>query len=109
MLTIAPPDAAELRENATFEALMWSMARRGERRPLPDPRLSAVIETLIDLESTVFVDDQTLRQQAAAIGGRLTDDLAEADHVFLPKLDSATQSFPACAAAALLIPMRGRR
>ena len=36
MLTVAPPDAAEARCNATFEALMWSMARPGDVRELPE-------------------------------------------------------------------------
>ncbi len=89
MLTVAPPDALELRANGTFEALMWALARPGDSRDMPEDGLAAIIDTLIDLECTVFADEPALRAQAAATGALMTDDLARADHVFMATLDSA--------------------
>lgn len=89
MLTIAAPDAAELRCNASFQALMWAMARPGTPHDLPEPGLAGVVETLIDLECTVHAADAALRARIAATGATLTDTLAQADHVFLPSLEGA--------------------
>ncbi|WP_375452323.1 phosphonate C-P lyase system protein PhnH [uncultured Devosia sp.] len=91
MLTIAPPDMVEVRANATFEALMWAMARPGDGRHLPDAGLGGLIETLVDLECTVFTDEPELRARATATGARLSDDPGDADHVFVSCLDDAEQ------------------
>ena len=56
MLTVAAPDGTEARSNASFEALMRAMSRPGDKRTLPEPGLASIIETLIDLECTVFAD-----------------------------------------------------
>lgn len=86
MLTVAPPDALELRANATFEALMWALARPGRNRDMPEAGLAAIAESLVDLECTVFADDPALIGRIAATGALVTDDLSDADHVFLSSL-----------------------
>lgn len=86
MLTVAAPDGAEARSNATFEALMWSMARPGEVRALPEAGLGGIIEALIDLECTVFADSADLMARVAQTGARLTRQVEEADHVFVDTL-----------------------
>ncbi|OEO32390.1 phosphonate C-P lyase system protein PhnH [Devosia insulae DS-56] len=82
MLTVAPPDAVEIRANATFEALMWAMARPGESRELPAPGPAPVAEALIDLECTAWSDSVELRRLIAETGAALGE-LAAADHLFL--------------------------
>lgn len=89
MLTVASPDALELKTNATFEALMWALSRPGDSRDLPESGLRAIIETLIDLECTVFADDPALRGQIAATGALVVEDVSQADHVFLSRIESS--------------------
>lgn len=107
MLTIAPPDAAELRCNATFEALMWSMARPGESRTLPASGLAGLIETLVDIECAVFADDTQLLQRAAETGALLAADPAEADHVFLDRLEGVEALLPRLRRGSALYPDDG--
>lgn len=87
MLTVAPPDAAELRCNATFEALLWAMSRPGEVRTLPEPGVDGVIETLIDLECSAYAESDGVRSRLAASGALLTETLADATYVFVESLD----------------------
>jgi alpha-D-ribose 1-methylphosphonate 5-triphosphate synthase subunit PhnH len=89
MLTVAPPDAIELRANATFEALMWALSRPGDSRDLPEAGLAAIAETLVDLECTVFSDDPALQAQIAATGALRAADISEADHVFVSSLEGS--------------------
>jgi alpha-D-ribose 1-methylphosphonate 5-triphosphate synthase subunit PhnH len=107
MLTIAPPDAAEQRCNATFEALMWSMARPGEPQMLPALGLAGVVETLVDIECSVFAEDQALRTYAAETGARIVDDPADADHVFLESLDAPEALLVAIPCGSALYPDDG--
>lgn len=87
MLTVAPPDALELRSNATFEALMWALSRPGDSREMPESGLAAIAETLVDLECTVFADDPALRSEIAATGALVAEDISQVDHVFLSSLE----------------------
>lgn len=87
MLTVAPPDAIELRSNATFEALMWALSRPGDSRDMPETGLAAIAETLVDLECTVFTNDPALRSEIATTGALVAEDISQADHVFLPSLE----------------------
>lgn len=89
MLTVAPPDAVELRCNATFEALMWALSRPGRRCDMPEAGLAAVVDTLIDLECSVFADEPRLRDQALASGAIVRDEPSSADYVFLASLEGA--------------------
>lgn len=87
MLTVAPPDAGELRYNAVFEALLWAMSRPGETRILPEAGMEHIVETLIDLECSAYADDVRLRAQIASTGALLVDAVADADYVFFDHLD----------------------
>ena len=89
MLTVSPPDALELRSNATFEALMWSLSRPGDVRTLPEAGFEAIIETLVDIECCAFADTPALREWIVASGATLADRIAVADHVFLSTIESA--------------------
>lgn len=107
MLTIASPDAAELRCNATFEALMWSMARPGEIRTLPEPGLAGLIETLVDIECAVFADDAILTESAARTGALVAGDAADADHVFLDSFEGFETLLPRLRRGSALYPDDG--
>ena len=91
MLTVAPPDLEEARSNATFEALMWSMARPGEQRELAEPGLAPIIEAFLDLECTAYADDAELAGLIARTGAERVEALADADHVFLAQLDGLAE------------------
>jgi alpha-D-ribose 1-methylphosphonate 5-triphosphate synthase subunit PhnH len=101
MLTVALPDAAETRSNATFEALMWALARPGEIRELPAPGLAPVLEALIDLECTAYGDTAELRQLIFIAGATVGDAIGVADHVFLEHLgdDPTALSLVRCGSA----------
>lgn len=86
MLTVAAPDAAERRSNATFEALMWAMARPGETRSMGEPGLAPIIEALIDRECATYADNARLRSLVGNTGA-LAGTIAEADHLFLGSFD----------------------
>ncbi|WP_113156683.1 phosphonate C-P lyase system protein PhnH [Nitratireductor sp. OM-1] len=89
MLTVAPPDAIELRCNSTFQALMWALSRPGDARVMPEAGLAGIAETLVDLECTVFADTPDLREAVSASGALVTGDVSRADHVFLSSLENA--------------------
>ena len=73
MLTVAPPDAVELRSNATFEALMWALSRPGDIRTLPDAGFDAIAETLVDLECSAYADTPEMRERVVASGAMLIE------------------------------------
>ncbi|MCM2474400.1 phosphonate C-P lyase system protein PhnH [Rhizobium sp. CG5] len=80
-------NAAEVRANATYEALMWALARPGAIRSLPQTDIVAVVETLVDRECRVFAASADLLPAIAATGAELVS-ADEADHAFL-SLDTA--------------------
>lgn len=106
MLTVAAPDAAEARCNATFEALMWSMARPGDVRELPEPGLAPIVEALIDRECVAYADSASLNRQIAEAGAVLGDP-ATADHLFLDRLDGASDALAAIRCGSALYPDDG--
>lgn len=79
--------AEEIRTNATYEALMWALARPGTIRALPEPGMEAIAETLIDRECRVFSQNAALLPAIAATGATLGP-AETADHAFL-SLDGA--------------------
>lgn len=107
MLTVAPPNAVEARCNATFEALMWSMARPGEVRDMPEAGLAPIIETLVDLECSVFADAPVLQDLAARTGALMTNDMSRADHIFLASLDQPAARLASIACGDALYPDDG--
>lgn len=89
MLAATPvPDAFEARTNATFEALMWALARPGSVQALPAPGMAGIAEALVDRECRVFCDDVALGMQVGALGATAVP-LLLADHAFLSGLDAA--------------------
>lgn len=107
MLTVASADRAETHSNATFEALMWSMARPGETRHMPEAGMAPIVEALIDLECTVFADSPELGTRIVATGAELTDRLEAADHVFLDKLDAGDRRLMVLNCGSALYPDEG--
>lgn len=81
------PDAAEIRTNATFAALMWALSRPGTVQTLPDAGAHGIAEALLDRECRVHAPDAALRAFVATTGAALTV-AALADHAFL-SLDGA--------------------
>lgn len=86
MLTVAAPDAAEARCNATFQALMWAMSRPGEARDMGELGLVPVVEALIDRECVVHTDNAALSSMIADTGATLGT-VEVADHLFLDSID----------------------
>lgn len=73
---------AEARANATYEALMWALARPGLPRTLPDASDAVIVEALIDRECAVHCADAALAEIVAQTGAALVaPDVA--DHLFL--------------------------
>jgi len=91
MLTVAPPDAIELRSNAAFEALMWALSRPGDIRTLPEAGFETIAETLVDLECSAYADTPAMRERIVATGALLVDRIGSADHVFLTSIENAAQ------------------
>lgn len=81
-ITFPIPDADERRDNVTFDAVMWAMARPGTERELPESGLLPVALALVDLESRIHCDDPGLTDLLSQTGAAAAS-LAEADHVFL--------------------------
>jgi len=99
MLTVAPPDAVDLRSNATFEALMWALSRPGDVRTLPEAGFESIAETLVDLECCAYADTPAMRERIVASGAQLADQIGSADHVFLSALDDAELAKINCGSA----------
>lgn len=79
MAEIAPtPD--DLRDLATYQSLMWALSRPGVIKPLPEPGMPAIIATLLDRETRVYVQEPALMQAVLATGAIIAE-LEEADHV----------------------------
>ncbi len=98
MLTVAPPDSVELRANATFEALMWALARPGESRDMPNQGLEDIVETLVDRECIAFTDTPAITHLVARTGAAIGL-VEQADHLFLATLDGALIARVACGSA----------
>lgn len=82
------PSAAEARDNATYEALMWALSRPGLPRDLPEPGEGAIIDALLDRECRAHAADPTLLPALARAGAEIAP-IEAADHVFLGRLTDA--------------------
>lgn len=80
--TLLVPTAEEIRANATFDALMWGLARPGLVQTLAYPGMLALAESLLDRECTFFCADEALRTGIAATGAQSVP-IAEAEYVFI--------------------------
>jgi alpha-D-ribose 1-methylphosphonate 5-triphosphate synthase subunit PhnH len=80
------PTVAEMRSNATFDALMWALARPGRIQPLPLSGLAVLAESLLDRECTFFCSDEDLHAEIAGTGADAVA-LAQAEYVFTSLAD----------------------
>lgn len=80
--TLLVPTAEDIRANATFDALMWGLARPGFVQTLAFPGMLALAESLLDRECTFFCSDEALRTEIAATGANSVP-IAEAEYVFI--------------------------
>ncbi len=85
MLSVPHRSEAEIRANASFDALLWTLSRPGRIRELPEPGETPIIEALIDRECRVHSTDPRLISQIMRTGANIAE-LSEADHVFLGQL-----------------------
>lgn len=86
MLTVPTRSASEVRSNAAFDALLWSLSRPGLPRELPEPGEGPVIEALLDRECRAYSADPRLLPQIMRSGAEVAD-LGVADHVFFGQMD----------------------
>ncbi|ODS51564.1 MAG: phosphonate C-P lyase system protein PhnH [Agrobacterium sp. SCN 61-19] len=82
LIAIPVPNDLERLHNATYDALMWALARPGTVQTLPQPGLEAIVETLVDRECRVFSSHKTLLPLIASTGAAITGP-RDADHAFL--------------------------
>lgn len=105
LAAVPVPDAFETRTNATFESLMWALARPGTVQNLPAPGMAGIAEALIDRECRVYCDDPALAQHVASLGAaRVQPPLA--DHCFLA-LDKGLDRLARVAVGSALYPDAG--
>ncbi len=79
---------AESRTQATFTALMWALSYPGRVYDFPAQgrrALTAIAETLIDLETSYYTPDPELARYIAALGGRSAA-AEDAAYHFYPEL-----------------------
>lgn len=76
------PAAEDIRANATFDALMWALARPGLVQTLAYPGMLALAESLLDRECTFFCSDQALKDKITATGAQVVP-IAKAEYVFI--------------------------
>ena len=88
MLATPAPSPAETRDNAAFDALLWTLSRPGLARDLPEPGEGAIITALLDRECLVYAADPLLMPEIMRTGAELAD-IEKADHVFLGAMTSS--------------------
>lgn len=79
--TLLLPTVEDMRTNATFDALMWALARPGLIQSLPFPGLLALAESLLDRECSFFCSDERLKADIASTGATAVM-LSQAEYVF---------------------------
>ncbi|WP_197919280.1 phosphonate C-P lyase system protein PhnH [Thiosulfatihalobacter marinus] len=82
MLATPAPSLAESRDNAAFDALLWTLSRPGLPRDLPEPGEQSIVPALLDRECLVYAADPLLMPEIMRTGAELAD-IDKADHVFL--------------------------
>jgi alpha-D-ribose 1-methylphosphonate 5-triphosphate synthase subunit PhnH len=85
------PTDEDMRSNATFDALMWALARPGRVQPLPFPGLFALAESLLDRECSFFCADERLKADITRTGANAVA-LPQAEYVFASISDSTAVS-----------------
>ncbi|MCF8484982.1 MAG: phosphonate C-P lyase system protein PhnH [Rhodobacteraceae bacterium] len=105
MMSAPLPTVEDQRDTATFEALMWAMARPGTIHDLPEG-LSDLILALVDRECKVMVDDPALARLVATTGATLVS-ASLADHAFCLSADRALAVLTALPGGSALYPDQG--
>lgn len=86
------PSPEEAAAGDAFEALMWALARPGQRQTLPEPAIENVIRALIDRECRVFAENTAVlacaRDVGAERGPAETADFAFLNLACLPDRDA---------------------
>lgn len=82
MLATPAPSPAETRDNAAFDALLWTLSRPGLPRDLPEPGEQSIVTALLDRECLVYAADPLLMPEIMRTGAELAD-IDKAGHVFL--------------------------
>ncbi len=82
------PSAAEVRDNAAFDALLWALSRPGLPRRLPDAGEASLIAALLDRECRVHAAEPRLLPEIMRTGAEIAD-IGRADHIFLGTLTSS--------------------
>lgn len=82
MLATPTPSPTETRDNAAFDALLWTLSRPGLPRDLPGPGEGSIITALLDRECLAHSTDPLLMPDIMRTGAELAD-IGKADHVFL--------------------------
>ena len=68
MQAVPAPSAAEARENAAFEGLLWALSRPGRIWTLPEPGELPLIAALLDRECRVHAADPLLLPEIMRTG-----------------------------------------
>ncbi|MEO1554905.1 MAG: phosphonate C-P lyase system protein PhnH [Pseudomonadota bacterium] len=88
MLATPAPSPAETRDNAAFDALLWTLSRPGLPRDLPEPGEQSIVTALLDRECLVYSADPLLMPEIMRTGAELVD-IDKADHVFLAAMTTS--------------------
>lgn len=107
MQAVPAPDAQELRDNASFHALMMAIACPGTVQTLPEPGLLTVARALVDRECLIHCDDPALADGLAETGATAAP-LESADHLFLSlATETAVAALGAVSVGSFLYPDDG--
>jgi alpha-D-ribose 1-methylphosphonate 5-triphosphate synthase subunit PhnH len=86
---------------------MWTMARPGDMRQLPEAGLSPIVEALIDLECSAYGDNSELRRLIGQTGANVAAEPAAADHVFLERFHGEVETLATVRCGSALYPDDG--
>ncbi len=101
------PTAEEAAAAAAFEALMWALARPGERRRAPEPAFRSIIRAVIDLECRVYAEDPAIASLLSDVGAEPAP-AAAADYAFIDlSSEAGLAAFEALPRGSALYPDRG--
>lgn len=104
-MALPQPSLDDLRDTATFEALMWAMARPGTVHDLPEGVADLAL-ALLDRETRVHAEDPALARRIAATGAsQVTPD--RADHAFCTTAAGAMAALAVLPVGSALYPDEG--
>lgn len=101
---LTQPDEHEVRDNATFESVLWALSHPGELRDLPQPGVMTVALALIDRECRVHAPDH---QQAIRATGAVSAPPSDAGHAIMTLTQDALADVARLPVGSQLHPERG--